>query len=88
MSMNLCSEPRLELIQTPTWITYLLLSLNKDGEPDGGPNGVMRRYALWLRYLAQEAINNNQDHISAKRYERLAGQIEGKDFSTFKFFAI
>lgn len=47
MSMNLyCDE--IELYQTPTYITYMCLSYNKRGRPDGGWKGVLKRYKVWV----------------------------------------
>lgn len=48
MSMNLhCKE--LDLWQTPTHITYMCMSLDKKGNPDGGMEGVRKRYLYWVR---------------------------------------
>lgn len=52
MSMNLTchvGRERIELWQTPTFITWMCLSTNpKTLKPDGGNEGVRRRYILWV----------------------------------------
>lgn len=40
--------PPVELWQTPTWVTYMCMSYNNKGKPDGGMEGVMRRYIMWV----------------------------------------
>ena len=52
MSMNLKCN-RMDLWQTPTWVTYVCMSLNDKGKPDGGHKGVARRYVRWVRSHAQ-----------------------------------
>ena len=54
MSMNLHltdgeEGPEISLWQTPTHITDMCLSYDKNGVPDGGMVGVMRRYQIWVR---------------------------------------
>ena len=49
--MNLTCD-KFEPIQTPTWITYLLLS---DGL--GDMQGVLIRYIYWLKFLRSEQYN-------------------------------
>lgn len=54
MSFNLTlhdveSGQQVELWQTPTWVTYMCLSYNPEtAEPDGGHEGVRRRYGYWV----------------------------------------
>lgn len=50
MSMNLKIEEDTELLlQTPTWITYMCLSYDPlTEESDGGWEGVLRRYKMWV----------------------------------------
>jgi len=46
--MNLTCEG-VELWQTPTYITWMCLSYDPvTGEPDGGHEGVRRRYIMWV----------------------------------------
>jgi hypothetical protein len=54
MSMNLRSDA-LPLRQTNTWESNLIFSANEYGDPDGGWEGVARRYLFWakMRYQAQ-----------------------------------
>ena len=48
MSMNLhCDE--MDLWQTPTYITYMSMSLDNNGNPDGGMEGVRKRYLMWVK---------------------------------------
>lgn len=53
MSMNLTARDvngAVPLLQTPTSITWMCLSINpKTKKPDGGHQGVLRRYIFWLR---------------------------------------
>lgn len=55
MSMNLTLHdgedgPEVELWQTPTFITWMCLSYNPETqEPDGGHEGVGRRYLIWVK---------------------------------------
>jgi len=42
--------PEIELWQTPTHITWMCLSYNPETkEPDGGHEGVRRRYLEWVK---------------------------------------
>lgn len=48
--MNLRIEESEDYLwQTPTWITHICLSYNEKGQPDGGWEGVLRRYTLWVQ---------------------------------------
>ena len=48
MSMNLTCRG-IELWQTPTYITWMCLSYDPEtGQPDGGHEGVRRRYIMWV----------------------------------------
>ena len=55
MSMNLTLTDKttdcdIDLWQTPTFITWMCLSYNPETkEPDGGQEGVRRRYLEWVR---------------------------------------
>jgi len=54
MSMNLTLHdgedgPEVELWQTPTFITWMCLSYDPETQaPDGGHEGVRRRYLIWI----------------------------------------
>jgi len=48
MSMNLHCDG-IDLWQTPTYITYMCMSFDRDGNPDGGMEGVRKRYLIWVR---------------------------------------
>lgn len=64
MSMNLTchvGKKRIDLVQTPTYITDMCLSYGKDRSPDGGMEGVRRRYVLWLELLRQEQFNQEKN---------------------------
>lgn len=55
MSLNLTlsdgpNGPIIDLWQTPTWVTWICLSYDPSTkEPDGGHDGVRRRYAEWVK---------------------------------------
>lgn len=85
--MNLYSDPPLELIQTPTWITYLILSHDEKGKPDGGPNAVMKRYLLWLEYEHQQLFNRGYVE-AAKVYREHIDSLKDKDYSDYEFYAL
>lgn len=57
MSMNLQCEQFEIPVQIPTCDTYLILSYNEEGDPDGGWEGVLRRYVLWLERERQVRFN-------------------------------
>lgn len=57
MSHNLTCE-EFEPVQTPSWITELILSPDDDGNPMGGSEGVYKRYVLWLNHVFQETFNS------------------------------
>lgn len=72
MSMNLTLHdgedgPNIELWQTPTWITWMCLSYNPETkEPDGGHEGVRRRYNEWVRSLLNGVWKDTEEF----EYER------------------
>lgn len=70
MSMNLtCSVGghEVSLWQTPTFITYMCLSINpKTKKPDGGHAGVRRRYILWVESTLN-GVWRDQDDLDAQR---------------------
>lgn len=80
MSMNLtCSErcQPVPLWQTPTFITWMCLSFDPHGVPDGGHEGVRRRYILWVESTLDGVWKDREDleahreavqeHVSAIR---------------------
>ncbi len=66
MSMNL-SEKTVNLRQTPTNISYMCMSNDGFGNPDGGMEGVRRRYLWWCRYCSQNEHNSCRDGVEAQR---------------------
>lgn len=59
MSINLHLEGH-DLIQTPTYITEMCMSINpKTKRPDGGMEGVRRRYIFYLHLCRQDSFNHN-----------------------------
>lgn len=61
MSMNLyCSG--FDVIQTPTYITYMIYD---DGA--GGMEAVKRRYINYIKYLRQEQFNSNTSNSEAQQ---------------------
>ena len=60
--MNLhCEE--VNLIQTPTFITYMCFS-----NADGGWQGIKYRYIQWLKYECQLAFNRSRGSIDNYEY--------------------
>lgn len=59
----------LELVQAPTWITYMIMSYDDYGKPQGGWRGIVHRYRCWLFYERQCAFNN---HAGAPDEQRAA----------------
>ena len=78
MSMNLHMEGVDLMPQTPTHITYMCLSYNEEGKPDGGMEGVRRRFLLWLKgtldggWDDQELLKTHSDFVAKKTQEVLA----------------
>ena len=60
MNLHLTGAPGL-LWQTPTYITYLCMSYNEEGEPDGGMEGVRRRYLIWVEGQLDGAWESERD---------------------------
>ena len=70
MSLNLTlhegpNGPQVDLYQTPTCITFSCLSYDPlTNEPDGGQEGVRKRYLLWLRSrYEQETLMEHERKI-------------------------
>lgn len=67
MSFNLTlsegySGPSVELWQTLTWVTLICLSYNPTtNEPDGGHEGVRRRYLHWVESQANSVWKDPED---------------------------
>lgn len=66
MSMNLtCHDSKgreIPLRQTPTHITWMCLSYNpKTKKPDGGHEGVRRRYLLWWESSTNGVWKSKED---------------------------
>jgi hypothetical protein len=62
------------LWQTPTLITDMCLSYDKNGQPDGGMEGVMRRYEIWVRSQTDGVWKSKAD-LDAMR-ERINAHLE------------
>jgi hypothetical protein len=68
MSMNLTLSvgedgPNVDLWQTPTWVTWMCLSYDPDTKlPDGGMNGVRRRYIQWVESHRNGVWSDNEDY--------------------------
>ena len=61
MGMNLhCDET--DLWQTPTYITDMCMSLDDNGNPDGGMEGVRKRYLMWVRGRLNGAWRTKEDY--------------------------
>jgi len=76
MSMNLHCD-KLTLWQTPTYITYMCMSYDENGEPDGGNEGVRRRYAIWVRSTLNGAWSDPEDYDWTR--ERVEEHLEELD---------
>lgn len=66
--------PEINLWQTPSVITDMCLSYDKNGQPDGGMAGVMRRYQIWLRSHTS-GIWNSEEELEGMR-ARVRAHIE------------
>jgi hypothetical protein len=66
MSMNLTCEG-VELWQTPTYITWMCLSYDPStGLPDGGHEGVRRRYIMWVE-SSTDGVWNDANALDRQR---------------------
>lgn len=55
------------LWQTPTYITWMCLSYAPDTrQPDGGMEGVRRRYLLWVQSQLEGAWDSREDYQHMK----------------------
>lgn len=78
MSMNLhCNK--MDLWQTPTWVTDICMSINpKTNKPDGGHNGIRRRYIRWVeshverKFYATDIFNELEKNIRIHLKELLS----------------
>jgi len=67
MSMNLTLTDKdtgldIDLWQTPTFITWMCLSYNLETkEPDGGHDGVRRRYEEWVKSHTTGKWDSSED---------------------------
>ena len=77
MSMNLICE-EMEIPQTPTYITWMILSNN-----DGGLEGIKYRYIQWANYQRQELFNNAKTKKDQKDIDR-AWKAHIKKLNSFK----
>ena len=89
MSMNLHltvgeEGPEINLWQTPTVITDMCLSYDKNGQPDGGMAGVMRRYVIWVRNHTS-GIWNSEEELEGMR-ARVRAHIEEIESAKDPFF--
>ena len=69
MSMNLTlhdGEREINLWQTPTHITFMCLSSDDYGNPDGGMLGVRKRYLIWVD-SHMNGVWNDADDLNAMR---------------------
>ena len=86
MSMNLTRHdgedgPELPLWQTPTHITWMCLSYNpKTKRPDGGHEGVRRRYLLWVESHLNGTWKSSEDldHMRASVRDHTAAVLAVK----------
>jgi len=60
MSMNLHCD-KMNLWQTPTHITDMCMSMDDNGNPDGGMEGVRKRYLTWVRSRLNGVWHNRED---------------------------
>lgn len=81
MSMNLIlfsGDKEIPLWQTPTFITWMCLSMNKSGRFDGGNEGVRRRYLHWVDghlngvWTDQEDFEATRENVREHKAEILA----------------
>lgn len=90
MSMNLvCDE--CELLQTPTWVTWMCLSwdpINKVS--DGGWQGILRRYEHWVMSHCNGAFESKEDHDETVKFytdhiNKLKKIAKKKNYLTFSY---
>ena len=65
MSMNLQLEG-FELWQTPTYITNMCMSLDHQGEPDGGHDAVTKRYIFWVKQHTNGVWESDKEYEMVK----------------------
>ena len=54
-----CNGTEIRLWVTPSWVTDICLSIDPTtGTPDGGMDGVRRRYLLWLDSQRRQPMPN------------------------------
>jgi hypothetical protein len=62
---------QIELWQTPTWVTWVCLSYNPDTkEPDGGHEGVRRRYKQWVESHRNGVWNDEDFEYEKERVDK------------------
>lgn len=85
MSMNLHLEG-LDLWQTPTFITYMCMSYNDEtSEPDGGQEGVRKRYLIWVESHTDGVWSDPEDleYIQLKIKEHKEKVLSVKDLEFY-----
>jgi hypothetical protein len=90
MSMNLTLHagedgPQIDIWQTPTFITLMCLSYNPETkEPDGGQEGVRRRYLEWVESHLTGVWEDDEFELQKERVEehtKLINSVENPYFS-------
>ena len=72
MSMNLhCDE--MDLWQTPTYVSKMCMSYGDNGEPDGGMEGVRKRYLYWVESHTNGVWKDPEEYEWVK--ERVANHV-------------
>lgn len=83
MSMNLYVNG-MDLRQTPSYITDMCLSYGKNKAPDGGMEGVRRRYIFWILYNMQLELNENSRNPEAQKWIRESAKEHIRDVEAIK----
>jgi hypothetical protein len=86
MSMNLYCD-KVRLWQTPTWVTNICLSLDENGNPDGGMDGVKRRYKIWVSGTLNGRWNSI-DELEFRREEVKEHINELDSYRNLKFYVL
>ena len=91
MSMNLTLTDKttdcdIDLWQTPTFITWMCLSYNPETkEPDGGHEGVRRRYLEWVKHHTDDIWEDTREldlmRERAREHSKIVLAVKDPEFS-------
>ena len=84
MSFNLTCE-QCELYQTPTHMTFAILSYDEAGVSDGGWEGVRDRYLMWLCSMLPPGGNLADQIRTRMSMEEHAALLRSFDYLEFSY---